>query len=133
MNEICSSCAHKEVCRYEEEFKTKYEKIQEALKKVSCGDLIETDVKCKHYSCGAIGTIQKSPYNPLSPDWTYWPWGKDFNSSYNHCENCLNKHQSSIDIGKKLKLSDKSIQQIINLQNHKAKEKTAPPTSGTGG
>lgn len=92
MNEICSSCAHKEVCRYEEEFKTKYEKIQEALKKVSCGDLIETDVKCKHYSCGAIGTIQKSPYNPLSPDWTYWPWGKDFNSSYNHCENCLNKH-----------------------------------------
>ena len=85
MNEICSSCAHKEVCRYEEEFKTKYEKIQEALKKVSCGDLIEIDIKCKHYSCGAIGTIQKSPYIPLvSFDWT---WG-----NYNHCENCLNKH-----------------------------------------
>lgn len=33
-------------------------------------------------------------------------------------ENCLNKHHSSIDIGKKLKLSDKSIQQIIDLQNH---------------
>lgn len=35
-------------------------------------------------------------------------------------ENCLNKHQSSIDIGKKLKLSDKSIQQVIDLQNHKS-------------
>lgn len=34
-------------------------------------------------------------------------------------ENCLNKHHDSIDIGKKLNLSDKSIHQIISLQNHK--------------
>lgn len=35
-------------------------------------------------------------------------------------ENCLNKHPETIAIGKKLKLSDESIEQIINLQSHKS-------------
>ena len=34
-------------------------------------------------------------------------------------ENCQNKTVESVNIGKKLNLSDKSIQQIISLQNHK--------------
>lgn len=44
-----------------------------------------------------------------------------YNVTYEYLldENCLNKHHDSIDIGKKLNLSDKSIQQILYLQNHK--------------
>lgn len=98
-----------------------YEKLK--LLREEKGLSVDELVKETGLSAQAIRNYENSELDRL-PNTTQLKTLKDyFGVSYEYLldEDCLNRTHKSVDIGKKLKLSDTSIERIIDLQNHDKK------------